>query len=218
MILPTVGLHQAANRVPASLEKISSWTNACKQIRTVDHTQWCMWPWGRNILAWNRKGAKAFLPALSSGDGVCGWNFHESLLRSPGKQCPGGPTLVLDVQLNAGSISGNPTPFSMQGASCSFVYFLWICKIKMKSWESLATTPVSAKSSAVTPPVQVVCYDFFSSARPRQKRDLNHAPLLMKLHFSSPGTFATYSPLTMPSVDWTIASDFFTSSGSDPSA
>ena len=35
---------------------------------------------------------------------------------------------------------------------------------------------------------------------PRQKRDLNHAPLLMKLHFNSPGPFATYSPLTIPSV------------------
>lgn len=42
-------------------------------------------------------------------------------------------------------------------------------------------------------------YDF-CSARPRQKRDLNHAPLLMKLHFNSPGPFATYSPLTIPSV------------------
>lgn len=214
-----VGLHQAANRVPASLQKISSWTNACNETVQSTIRQWCIWPWGRNILAWN---CRVEVQRLFSCAVLWRWSLWLKLSwitteksRQTVSRCP---TLVLDVQLYARSISGNPTPFSMQGASCSFVYFLWICKIKMKSWESLTTTPVSAKSSAVTPPVQVVCYDFFSSARPRQKRDLNHAPLLMKLHFSSPGTFATYSPLTMPSVDWTIASDFFTSSGSDPSA
>ena len=215
MILPTVG--QAANTAPASLEKISSWTNACKEL----YSQ----PYSKDTCA-REEEISSFgilkVQRLFSCAVLWRWSLWLKLSwitteksRQTVSRCP---TPVLDVQLYARSISGNPTHFSMQGASCSLVYFFWICKIKMKSWESLATTPVSAKSYAVTPPVQVVCYDFFSSARPTQKRDLNHAPLLMKLHFSSPGTFATYSPLTMPSVDWTIASDFFTSSGSDPSA